>query len=143
METRKKYRILIASTDTQYLMWLQVVLTNLESEYDDYKFQINIISSIDELIVESKTDIDLAFVDELFVLKENNAFLHSLHHNHPSCLLVVLLSSEREQTNKLINRLTENNLQIFAGYILKDNYSLQILKTICTDIIEKMISNKK
>lgn len=119
------------------------MLTNLASENNDYEFQIHIISSDDELIIESNTDMDLAFVDEQFVLKENNDFLSSLRHNHPSCLLVVLLSSKRERTINLINRLTENDLHIFAGYILKDNYSLQILKTVCTEIIEKMISYRK
>lgn len=143
LESKEKYRILIADCDTQFLTWLQLIIADLEKELKLYDFHVRMIHDIKELIIPNHTIFDLAFVDESFVMNADNSFLQSLNDNHPNCLLVMLMSSKSKfNLDAILQRLKQNHCQIFAGYILKDNYSLQTLKTICLGLLEKMISQK-
>ncbi len=135
MNQAEKYSILVVDSDVGFLERLTTILKQIAKNYEAFIFSESDCKNINKIIQNRK--IDIAFLDERAYTNER--LLSNLYVENPNCLVILMISNYGGKNIREVIKTFKNHNQIFMGeYLLKDNYSENILKVLCRKYLEKV-----
>jgi two-component SAPR family response regulator len=135
-ERDNKYSVLVVDSDDGFLNRITSILNDIIKDHKEITvFPRSESENIEELV---NNKVDLAFLDDKVVTDEN--LLAEIHESNPNCFFVLLVSVEGGQRIKDVIKNFKKKSNIFmSAYLLKDNYSDNILQMFCKMFLDNII----
>jgi hypothetical protein len=136
---KKTYNIVIAESDTAFSDKLIVAFKTMEAQYEHAEIKVISCGSLNEIAEAfSKVQPHIAFIDCPYFLKYSTQIEGMYKSTYEKCQLVMMIPDEYK-VSEVVDNLKKHETLYLSGYLLKGNYSTDLISLLVKNMVEKII----